>query len=117
MARINNTDSYPYDDAITGDDFLVGSDAETGNKTKNYKLSNLADFFSQFIGSVSDSTYVHEQIIPSTSWLVTHNLNKYPSVTIIGTDGIPILTDFEYVSVYQVRVNFSSNQIGKAILN
>lgn len=45
MARIS---SYQLDQVITGDDFVIGSDALT-KKTKNYRLSDLAVYFAQNI--------------------------------------------------------------------
>jgi len=46
MARINNTNRYPFDTNVTVEDFLIGSDAEISPdgkylKTKNYKIGDI----------------------------------------------------------------------------
>lgn len=37
-------EEFPFDDAISGNDFILGSDAENVNQTKNYKISKVVDF-------------------------------------------------------------------------
>ncbi len=37
-----------------------------------------------------DESYIHDQeSVSEHTWTVTHNLNRYPSVTVIGDDGVP----------------------------
>lgn len=48
MGRIKDTNKYPYDLAISGDEYLIGSDADANGQTKNYKLSTLAAYFTQY---------------------------------------------------------------------
>lgn len=52
MARIS---SYQLDQVITDNDFVVGSDAVT-RITKNYRIADLAEYFSQNI-SIDDTLY------------------------------------------------------------
>lgn len=42
MARIKNTDRYVYDSLPTYDDYVIGTDAESGLRTKNYKIGDIA---------------------------------------------------------------------------
>ena len=53
----------------------------------------------------------------ATSWTVTHNLNKYPSVTVIDTANSVIIGQIEYNSVNQLTITFKSATNGKAYLN
>jgi len=41
MPRI---DKYVIDENISGDEFVIGTDADNKNKTKNYRLSNIASY-------------------------------------------------------------------------
>ena len=52
MARIS---TYPLDTSISEDDLLVGTDAEDGNITKNFKISALAEYFGPGGGSAVSS--------------------------------------------------------------
>jgi hypothetical protein len=41
MARIENTERYPYDESVSADDYLIGTDAENSLRTSNYKISDV----------------------------------------------------------------------------
>lgn len=41
MARIKNTERYPYDESVSADDYVIGTDAEDSTKTKNYKIGDI----------------------------------------------------------------------------
>lgn len=45
MAKIKNTTRYVYDQVVSGDDYLIGSDADNQKITKNYKISSVLRFF------------------------------------------------------------------------
>lgn len=65
----------------------------------------------------SDKNYVYKQNIPSSVWTIIHNLDKYPSVTIVDSAGSVVMGDIEYVSTSTLRVTFSSEFAGAAYLN
>ena len=64
-----------------------------------------------------DKTYLHTQSEASSEWVITHNLNKYPSVTIINSAGDEVIGDVTYNSVNQVTVTFAGAFKGTATLN
>ena len=41
--------------------------------------------------SVGDKTYEHVQSATSASWVVTHGLNKNPSVTVVDSAGTTVI--------------------------
>jgi hypothetical protein len=45
MAKINNKDKYPFDINLSLDDFVIGSDANNVDFTRNYKLSGIYSTF------------------------------------------------------------------------
>lgn len=65
----------------------------------------------------ADKTYVHEQGIASDTWEIQHNLNKYPSVTLVDSAN----TQFEAQVVYNDKNNctvyMNGATKGKAYLN
>ena len=66
----------------------------------------------------TDATFVHTQSSASTSWVVTHNLNRYPSVTLLlsASEDI-VIGDVTYDSSNQLTVTLSGANTGKAYLN
>jgi hypothetical protein len=74
-----------------------------------------------FIISVSsltgDKNYEHEQSSPSAEWVVTHNLNKRPSVTVVDSAGTEIMCEVQHDSDNQVTLIFDSSTSGQAYFN
>ena len=54
--------------------------------------------------------------IVASSWIIDHNLNKYPQVTLIDDAGNMFEADIFYNSLNQVTVVFSVPTSGKAVL-
>lgn len=73
-----------------------------------------ADFVTALL---QDATYIFDQQAASNEWIVTHNLNKYPSVTIIDTLDRVVYGEIQYLSANQLKLSFTSNFSGKAYLN
>lgn len=64
MARIS---TYQFDQQVTKDDFVIGSDAVT-KITRNYKLQDLADFFGTLQAVLGDKfSYIYDQTTDYTS--------------------------------------------------
>lgn len=62
-------------------------------------------------------TYTHDQAVPSTTWTITHNLKKFPSVTVIDSAGTVTWGKVDYASEDVLSITFSSAFGGKAYLN
>jgi hypothetical protein len=62
-------------------------------------------------------TYTHNQVSASATWTITHNLNCFPSVTVVDSAGTVVFGDVEYISANVVRVTFVAAFGGKAYLN
>src|SRR5262245_24276574 len=63
------------------------------------------------------STYVHTQTPLAAVWTVVHNLNRFPSVTVVDTGGTVIIPNVHYDSANQVTIMFGAATSGKAYLN
>jgi hypothetical protein len=66
---------------------------------------------------VGDKNYIHDQGISSSVWTITHNLNKFPSVTVKDTAGEEVEGEVEHISVNQLTITFSASFSGVATLN
>lgn len=61
--------------------------------------------------------YVHDQAVPSATWIVNHNLGKFASVTVVDTANDEVIGSVSYNGLNQVTITFSSAVSGKAYLN
>tara|TARA_R100001510_G_C7604906_1_gene170387 strand:+ start:555 stop:794 length:240 start_codon:yes stop_codon:yes gene_type:complete len=66
---------------------------------------------------IGDITFVHNQGSASTTWTVTHNLGRYPSVTIVTDSNVVVIGDITYNSIDQLTISLASADSGKAYLN
>lgn len=64
-----------------------------------------------------DKTYIHRQNSASALWIITHNLNKYPSVTVLDSGGNLVVGEVEYASMNSLSLTFSAAFSGVAYLN
>ena len=63
------------------------------------------------------STFIHNQIVPMSKWIVTHNLSKYPTITVVDSGGSVVLGEIQYTDENQIIITFTSEFSGKAYLN
>ena len=66
---------------------------------------------------VNDKNYVHDQNVASATWVVTHNLEKNASVTVVDSAGTVVQGQVDYDSLNQVTLTFSGAFSGKAYFN
>lgn len=62
-------------------------------------------------------SYVHTQSVTSTSWVVNHNLNFYPNVTVVDSAGTIYEGEITYTSSNQLTLTFSTGLSGTAYLS
>lgn len=63
------------------------------------------------------TTYVYEQASASKTWVITHNLGKMPSVTVVDSAGEVQEAKETYVDDNTIKIEFNNAFIGKAYLN
>ena len=64
-----------------------------------------------------DANFVFTQGIPSATWNITHNLGKFPSVSVADTANQLMYGDTEYINENSLTITFSAPFSGKAYLN
>lgn len=68
-------------------------------------------------GPPSDKNYVHDQVLPSSTWTINHNLGKYPAVTFRDSGGSNIMMSYQHISINQVVATAHSAVSGSAECN
>ena len=64
-----------------------------------------------------DKNYVFVQGVPETTWTIQHNLQKFPSVSVVNNNNVLIYGDTTYTDTNNLTINFSAGFSGKAYLN
>lgn len=71
----------------------------------------------QGIPGLSGANYTHTQAVPSADWTITHNLARFPSVTVIDSAGSTVVGDVDYLSNNAIAIHFTAAFGGSAYLN
>ena len=71
---------------------------------------------------IGDITYTHNQSSTSDTWTITHNLNRFPSVTVVDSADTIVYGTVVYNSANQLTITFFQGGSalafsGKAYLN
>lgn len=69
------------------------------------------------LGIVNDKTYLHIQGVAADEWIINHNLNKYPSVSVIDSAKNEVIGEVEYIDTNNLKLKFVGSFSGKATLN
>lgn len=89
----------------TGIDIVIGDEnieLEMGTQTRTI---------------TEDKNYLHVQSVASDEWVINHNLNKYPSVSVLDSANNEVIGDVEHIDKNNLKIKFASGFTGKATLN
>ena len=64
-----------------------------------------------------DKYFVFEQSESSKEWIIIHNLNKKPSVTVVDTEDRVVIPYVQYISDNEIHLEFNAAFKGWAYLN
>jgi len=113
MPRINNVQT---DNTITDEDKLLGTDSQSGN-TKNYRIADLKDFIK------SGRLYTHHQNSASNTWVINHNKNTFPSVSLKFSssdeiyENVGAFAGVKYNNNNTITITLAAAESGYAYLN
>ena len=68
-------------------------------------------------GTDADKHYAHAQGVAASVWNINHNLNKFPSVTVIDSGNNIVEGETNYTDLNNVILTFSGAFSGKAYFN
>jgi Siphovirus ReqiPepy6 Gp37-like protein len=94
---------------------MVEKPIKTNVPTKLSELENDAGYITAD-DIPQQQPFIHEQLTPSSLWVINHNLSKYPSVTVTDSAGNVVIGDVKHVSLNTTEISFSAAFAGKAIL-
>jgi len=72
--------------------------------------------FSEFAQSEVPS-FIFTQPSPSVNWNIQHNMDKYPSVSVVNNNNVLMYGKTTYIDKNNLTINFSAGFSGKAYLN
>ena len=75
--------------------------------------------FSEFVdaNSAGDKNFVFNQAVASATWTVQHNLDKFPSCTMVLGTGQQGYGDVTFIDENNLTITFASAESGKAYIN
>jgi len=96
---------------------ITGATVSTGQVTIPLTPVVATDAASKGYVDAEVATFIFEQVIPAATWVVTHSLNRFPSVSVVDTADTSGFGAVEYNSANQLTITFSGAFAGKAYLN
>lgn len=64
-----------------------------------------------------DKSFTFTQTTATDEWLITHNLDKHPSVAVVDSAGSAVVGSVTYLTNNQLKINFNAGFKGHAFLN
>mgnify|MGYP001237312430 CR=1 FL=1 len=64
-----------------------------------------------------DDTFTYTQAAPATTWVINHNLAKFPSITVVDSANTVVIGQYDYTDANNVTLTFSAGFAGNAYLN
>lgn len=71
------------------------------------------------VGGVNQPAIAYHYVknTPSLSWVIAHNLNFYPNVTVVDSGGTTVEGDISYTDTNNLTITFTSAFSGNAYLS
>ena len=64
-----------------------------------------------------DKTFVFDQGVPALVWVVNHNLNKFPAVSVVNTLKQEVYGKVDYINNNKLTITFNAQFSGQAFCN
>lgn len=123
----NGVDNKTYMTPLRTRQAIQANKSGGGSGTNNYndlenkpKINNVTlegNKTSSELGLTGDKHFTYIKSTPDNVWDITHDLDKYPSVTVVDSAGSVVIGDITYTSKSALTVTFSAAFSGKAYLN
>ena len=112
---------------ITNQKNVVGSMGVVNATSNNYNdLNNkpsingvilIGNLTAESLGIIGDKNFVFNQNVASNLWEISHNLNKFPSVSVVDSGNNIVIGEVVYIDENNLQVVFTAPFSGKAYLN
>ena len=90
---------------------------DLSNKPSINDVTLIGNKTSKDLGIIEDKNFVYTQAVSSDVWEIQHNLDKYPSITIVDSGNSVVIGEIVYIDKNNVRITFASAFSGKAYFN
>ena len=119
IVRLDDYSNFGLFDVASVADHASLSDYLTVTVTnRTNQGSFIADkYYGLAIFAEGDKHYTHNQGSASATWNVSHNLNKFPSATVVLSTGQKGYGDVTYIDSNSLTVSFAGAETGKAYIN
>lgn len=119
IVRLDDYSNFGLFDVVSVVDHPTLSDYLTVTVTnRTNQGSFIADkYYGLAIFAEGDKHYTHNQGPASATWNVTHNLNKFPSATVVLSTGQKGYGDITYIDANNLTISFAGLESGKAYIN
>jgi hypothetical protein len=67
--------------------------------------------------TLKTSSFIFSQDVPSDTWSITHNLLKFPAVTVVDSSGRVVVGGVTYTDNNNIVIDFNGAFSGKVYLN
>jgi hypothetical protein len=120
ISEQNNIDEFGHF-KITG--YTLNGTVYTLNLTNiggngSLDLNKYYDFATFTISTgVGDKNFVFTQAVASDTWVIQHDLNKFPSVTSVNINNFEVYGEVVFNNINNLTINFSGAFSGKAFIN
>lgn len=98
-------------------ELITNIDVATDGSSVTLYSKEAFDGFALLVNSAVPTTYVHEQAVAASTWIINHGLGRYPSVTVVDSAENEIIASVKYLDENTCKVDVSSPFKGKAYLN
>jgi len=105
LTSLNQVNNNVYEMALT---YITGNATLQALQYYSIQIDEVEGF---------DSHFEFIQGVPATTWDITHNLDKFPSISVVDTADTTVIGSYEYITKNRVILNFSDAFAGRAFLN
>lgn len=123
LSEIGNRNSYGAYKVTGITDYLPDTNffevSLTSSSSNGAILQDKYYIFSEFQNpdGAGDKHFVFNQVAAVSTWNITHNLDKYPSVSVVDSGNNLVVGDVEYINTNELTLTFNAAFSGKAYLN
>jgi hypothetical protein len=102
-------------DSVNSSFYTLGLTFIAGNG--NISVNDHYDIVNFTFGKDTDKNYVFSQAVAAATWTVNHNLNKFPSCTMVLSTGQQGFGDVTFIDKNNLTITFAGATSGKAYIN
>lgn len=126
IPNINNSATFNASFAtnqknVVGNMGVVNATSNNYNDLNNKPTINgvtiIGNQTSSSLNIIEDKNFIFNQNVASDLWIIKHDLNKFPAVSVVDSGNNVVIGEVTYIDENNLQINFSSPFSGSAYLN